>query len=141
MKKLLLHQMVWRKSNYQIYPYRKRKLIKTTTNISKQNWKLYPKTVAAQSEDREIAVEQVQTRCCWCFSKPKRKKVKDISVKWISDKNETGHLVKVNYGIEATLADGQPQTKSRWQNALGWFKITVKGGLFEKKTITIKMQI
>ncbi|WP_375562109.1 hypothetical protein ACE193_06050 [Bernardetia sp. OM2101] len=99
------------------------------------------KTVAAQSEDRaEIAAEQAEKDAAEALANSlKGKSVKSITVKWISDKNETGHLVKVNYGIEATLADGKILKTKNLGGKMPWddFKITVNGGLFGEETITI----
>ncbi|WP_291720720.1 hypothetical protein [Bernardetia sp.] len=99
------------------------------------------KTVAAQSEDRaEIAAEQAQKDAAEALANSlKGKKVQNIAVKWISDKSETGHLVKFNYGIEATLADGKVLKTKNLGGKMPWddFKITVKGAEFGEETITI----
>lgn len=99
------------------------------------------KTVAAQSEDRaEIAVEQAKQDAADALANSlKGKSVKSIAVKWISDGNETGHLVKVNYGIQATLTGGKILKTKNLGGQLPWddFKITVKGAEFGEETITI----
>ncbi|WP_338761598.1 hypothetical protein WAF17_15815 [Bernardetia sp. ABR2-2B] len=99
------------------------------------------KTVAAQSEDRaELVEKQAEIDAAEALANSlKGKKVKNIAVKWISDKDETGHLVKMNYGIQATLADGTVLKTKNLGGKMPWddFKITVKGGLFGEETLTI----
>ncbi len=100
-----------------------------------------PKTVAAQSEDRaEIAANQSKIDAAEALANSlKGKSVKNIAVKWISDKNETGHLVKINYGIQATLSNGKILKTKNLGGKMPWddFKITVKGAEFGEEIITI----
>ncbi|AFM03233.1 hypothetical protein Fleli_0773 [Bernardetia litoralis DSM 6794] len=99
------------------------------------------RTVAAQSEDRaEIAVEkEKQAAADKIANSLKGKKVKSIAVKWIGNTDKTGHLVKVNYGIEAYLTDGRTLSTSNLGGKMPWddFKITVKGAEYGQEMITI----
>ncbi len=99
-------------------------------------------TVAAQSGDRaELSAKKGEQEAAEKLANSlKGKSVKSIAVKWIGNTTETGHLVKVSYGIEATLADGKLLKTSNLGGKMPWddFKITVQGAEFGEEIITIK---
>ncbi len=99
------------------------------------------KTVAAQSGDRaQLSAKKAEQEAAEKLANSlKGKSVKSIAVKWIGNTIETGHLVKVSYGIEATLADGKLLKTSNLGGKLPWddFKITVQGAEFGEEIITI----
>ena len=99
------------------------------------------KTVAAQSEDRaELSAKKAEQEAAEKLANSlKGKSVKSIAVKWIGNTTETGHLVKVSYGIEATLTDGKLLKTSNLGGKMPWddFKITVQGAEFGEEMITI----
>ncbi len=99
------------------------------------------KTVAAQTEGRaELAIiKEKQAAADKIANSLKGKKVKSIAVEWLDKTQETGHLVKVPYGIVATLADGRLLKTSNLDGKMPWddFKITVKGGDYGQELITI----
>ena len=99
------------------------------------------KTVAAQSGDRaQLSAKKAEQEAAEKLANSlKGKSVKSIAVKWIGNTTETGHLVKVSYGIEATLADGKLLKTSNLGGKMPWddFKITVQGAEFGEEMITI----
>lgn len=101
------------------------------------------KTVAAQSGDRaQLSAKKAEQDAAEKLANSlKGKSVKSIAVKWIGNTIETGHLVKVSYGIEATLTDGKLLKTSNLGGKLPWddFKITVQGAEFGEEMITISI--
>lgn len=101
------------------------------------------KTVAAQSGDRaQISAKKGEQEAAEKLANSlKGKSVKSIAVKWTGNTTETGHLVKVSYGIEATLADGKLLKTSNLGGKMPWddFKITVQGAEFGEEMITISI--